>query len=385
MANISVSDITSGTVSGNGVFDVLMQSINAQLDGQYNLQRIKGADYASAYVASMEVAMRESIAFLLGKQQADKQADLIQKQIDVANLEMFIKQQQNDKDLELKDVQIDSGLYELNTLKPKQVEEINEKIESLNLEDSLKELQINTEISLKTKQLEDTLLNSTKQREATDKDIEAKSKQIEVLDEDILVKEQQIVSAKVEDQVKLLTINKELELKNKGIEKLDKDIELASQKIVTEQSQIVVQDTQRQLYEAQKDSFNIDAKVKVAKLLTDTWQIRRTTDDTLPPPYQLSDEPLNNAVIDVIESIGMTAIDTKNLYITNDVEIMVDGITQPVGSYVYTYKTNSVVLISNLTASTHTLKVNNTTISLGVATSYSLTLNENKTVTWLTT
>jgi len=92
MASISTSDLTQAsgvttstdgkyTVTGTGVFDDLMEAVNAHLDAQFNLGRLTGADYATVYLGAVQSSMQQSVAFILGKQQADKQADLIDKQI----------------------------------------------------------------------------------------------------------------------------------------------------------------------------------------------------------------------------------------------------------------------------------------------------------------
>jgi len=77
MAVIAITDITDGTVDGDGSFDKLMVSVNAHLESQFTQNRIKGSDYANVYLGSLQTAMAQAIAFELGKQQADKQADQI--------------------------------------------------------------------------------------------------------------------------------------------------------------------------------------------------------------------------------------------------------------------------------------------------------------------
>ena len=93
MANIDVSHLTSaatvgglgvdkkGVVTGSGVFDNLMEAVNVHLDAQYNSGRLTGAEYATVYLGALQGTIQQSIAFVLGEQQADKQADLIDKQI----------------------------------------------------------------------------------------------------------------------------------------------------------------------------------------------------------------------------------------------------------------------------------------------------------------
>ena len=92
MATINTSDLTQAsavststdgkyTVTGTGVFDDLMEGVNAHLEAQYNLGRLTGAEYATVYLGAMQSSLQNSVQFILGKQQADKQAELLTKQI----------------------------------------------------------------------------------------------------------------------------------------------------------------------------------------------------------------------------------------------------------------------------------------------------------------
>jgi len=77
MAQILISELTEGIVDGNGYFDELMKAATAHLEEQHKLGRIKGADYATVYLGAMQWAMQQAVAFALGRQQADKQAELL--------------------------------------------------------------------------------------------------------------------------------------------------------------------------------------------------------------------------------------------------------------------------------------------------------------------
>jgi len=80
MATIDVSDLTTKETDGTGVFDDLMETIQVRLEAEYQKGRLKGPDYAKVYLGAMESTISQSIGFVLGKQQADKQADLIAQQ-----------------------------------------------------------------------------------------------------------------------------------------------------------------------------------------------------------------------------------------------------------------------------------------------------------------
>ena len=71
--------------SGSGVFDKLMHAINGNILVQYESGRIKGPEYAQVYLGSMQTAVVEAMKFMLTKEQIDKDLDLKQAQIDKLN------------------------------------------------------------------------------------------------------------------------------------------------------------------------------------------------------------------------------------------------------------------------------------------------------------
>lgn len=102
---VTLEDLTTSEVGGSGVFDVLMRSVSAQIDYQYEKGRIQGGDFAKIYVASIEHALQQSINFLMTKDrsywetlnaQATAQIALAQRSraiadVKLAQLEMQIK------------------------------------------------------------------------------------------------------------------------------------------------------------------------------------------------------------------------------------------------------------------------------------------------------
>jgi len=79
-ADISVDELTNGSVvdkkwTGDKILDKLISVMDQNIDIQYDAGRIKGNDYASVYLGSMQTVISESIRFLLG-------ADLVNIQIE---------------------------------------------------------------------------------------------------------------------------------------------------------------------------------------------------------------------------------------------------------------------------------------------------------------
>lgn len=67
---VDLTDLTNGTLVDNtwvgaGVFDKLMAAVSSNIDGQYNLGRIKGTDYANVYLGGIQSVLAQSVTFLL--------------------------------------------------------------------------------------------------------------------------------------------------------------------------------------------------------------------------------------------------------------------------------------------------------------------------------
>ena len=87
---INIKQLTTGTIEGTGVFDEILKTMQVRLDDQYAKDRIKGTDYSKVYLGSMESAMGQSIAFLMGKDKAYNEALLIQAQVEKTELEKCV-------------------------------------------------------------------------------------------------------------------------------------------------------------------------------------------------------------------------------------------------------------------------------------------------------
>lgn len=78
---VSLDDLTQVEIDGNGVFDVLMRSIETHLAREHAANRITGDEYAKTYTNITAAVLAQSVQFLLGKagielQQAKTQAEL---------------------------------------------------------------------------------------------------------------------------------------------------------------------------------------------------------------------------------------------------------------------------------------------------------------------
>ena len=87
-------DITDGCPAGDGVFDQLMKSIKSHLMEEYTANRIRGSEYTQVYLQSLQTAMQQSIQWQLGAQIAENQAKLIEKQVEQAEKQLLLLEEQ---------------------------------------------------------------------------------------------------------------------------------------------------------------------------------------------------------------------------------------------------------------------------------------------------
>lgn len=281
----NIDELTTGTVDGTGAYDVLLKTYKAHLWEEYKQQRIRGTDYANAYIQLLSQGLGHISNYALQKAKLPLELQLLEAQIQKLGADTILTTKQGGlvdaqiystmKDVELKD-------YELKHIKPI-------------------ELQLRRE-ELKLKQQEIQL---------REKDIALKEKQLAMMDKELAFKE------------------KELQLKEKQLEatqyelehKLPAEVasvtaqaELYKQKVVTEKAQTdntvvgagSVIDRNNQVLAEQARGFDLDAKMKLSQLLVSTWNVRRNDDpDTAPADQKnkLDDITIGKAVQSYIDAV----------------------------------------------------------------------------------
>lgn len=213
MTAITNADLTTKTVGGTGVFDVLMSAAAAHLEAEFAKNRIKGTEYSEVYLGAMTQVLQTATQFLLTKQKADLEAQLLVKQI------ALVEQQK------------------LNAV------------------------------------TENTVL--------------------------------------VAQECKLRA---EYDLTMANILRVDQETALLAQKTASERAQTTelgvdensVLGRQKTLYQAQTDGFKRDAEQKAAKVMIDTWNVRRTTDEgtVADGTNMLNDVTVGRAVTKLLSGVG---------------------------------------------------------------------------------
>ena len=97
VAPLTIDDITSGSVTGTGIFDKLMATVAAQLQSEFQADRITKSDYGQVYVSALNATLAQAIQFLLTKDQAAIQAATLAAQYEKIALEKAQLQLQNEK------------------------------------------------------------------------------------------------------------------------------------------------------------------------------------------------------------------------------------------------------------------------------------------------
>lgn len=139
----------------------------------------------------------------------------------------------------------------------------------------------------------------------------------ELLEKQALLVVQQTANAVLEGAVLVAQeckLRAEFDLTTASILKTNQETALLSQKVATERAQVTalgvddnsVLGKQKILYQAQTDGFKRDAEQKAAKLMADTWNVRRTTDEATVADgtNQLNDAAVGRAIGKLLTGIG---------------------------------------------------------------------------------
>lgn len=267
---ITIDDLTEVKLDGNGVFDKLLQTTRLQLKQEFDSQRLKGQEYAQVLTAAITAVLQNAVIFLLQKDEAANKAALVEAQIALTEAQKDlvlaqIEREQDEKELTQAKVQLTLAQA---TLPAAEIRRIDSQITSAGFADLLTQAQ--------TEKVQQDVLNAIEQVLLT----KAQTAKI-TQDTTNAVQELQNLIA----QECLLRAQYDLTMEQKL--NMTAQTTLVQQKTATERAQVIetgvdensVIGRQKALYKAQSDGFLRDAEQKAAKILADTWNVRRTTDD----------------------------------------------------------------------------------------------------------
>jgi hypothetical protein len=308
---ISINDLTIGTLSGTGVFDKMMAAVNVQLKKQFNDNRITGDAYARAYENSVIAVLANATQFTLGKDTARWQAARAQMEARTAEIGATValielQKAKVDTAKAIYDMQTSGAQYGLTKLEAANAEQryclieaqVAEKVyqNQFLLPASLAEAQhkITSLLPLQTELAQEQIQAARGQTLDTRRDgitpiTGLIGRQKESLDLDNEIKQFNIDST-LPAQLAILNEQRESERA--------KTLDTRSDNVTTIVGSI---GKQKDLYDQQIDSFVKDGQYKVAKMYLDSWITQKTLDEGLTAPTQLT----NTNIDDVIEGVRL--------------------------------------------------------------------------------
>ena len=135
----NISELTSGELGGNGTFDIIMGTINAHIEHQFKLGRIRGTDFANTYMQAMQMALQQASSYAIAKAKLPLELQQLEAQNHKIATDIAVMTKQG-------------GLYDaqiIQTTKETQLKEYElTKIKPLELENA------KTEVKIKEQQIE---------------------------------------------------------------------------------------------------------------------------------------------------------------------------------------------------------------------------------------
>lgn len=208
------TDIVSGTVTGDGIFDTLMETATKHLLAQFESNRIRQEDYANAYIHIYEVTLQAALKAWLEK-------DLVAAQI-----------RQTEAGTAKIEAETAKTIAEMEMIQP-QIAKIEAETDKIKAETELLPLQ------------KDILLVEKDKIEAETAKIEAETT--------LLPEQLELLGAQVNNEKEKLKL-------------ITKQLELLGAQILAEQGKAA-------LYRRQIEGFDESYKEKILKILLDAWGI----------------------------------------------------------------------------------------------------------------
>lgn len=364
MVNLNIADVTvgSGTLSGDGAFDVFMQAAMVHLRQEYSDGRINGDKYADAYIAIMNNVLNTAAQFAVNKANLFLQNELTEEQKELIRAQAAQVRRETvsmDNRDALTDAQTGQVKAETGAVNSKidltvaQKDQVIRETTSMDVRDQLTTAQKDQVIGeTNSIQYKDLLVQEqTKQVNAETQAItskvlltEAQTKHVEKETENLTYQGDLIQAQTLQTQAETTSIGVRDGLTKAQTNKVSKEIdaidsqilvntstievnnankELIKQKRFTEEAQVsntYDQPTkqvegligkQKEVYTAQIKGFKDDALQKAAKLFVDTWSVRKSTDTDgtlVDGRNKLEDVNIGKAITALGDSVGIPGL-----------------------------------------------------------------------------
>ena len=318
MTDITINDLTLTTLEGTGVFDVLMRATKTHLEAEFNKNRIKGPEYSTVYLGSLESVMRTSLEFLLQRQKISLEAQLMEQQVLVAQAEVekanaqveLTKQQVLQSKVELEILQLNKAKI------PAEIAHLNAQTALLGQQVLVAQAEVekaNAQVDLVKQQV----LQSKGELEILQLSKGKIPAEIAHLQAQTALLGQQKLNAVIEGEVltgQVCKLKAEYDLLMLQKDRTTAETSLLTQKIATERAQTTeigvdtnsILGRQKNLYLAQTEGFARDAEQKAAKLMADIWNVQRTTDEGIKPTVEAAntDAFIGRAIKKMLSGVG---------------------------------------------------------------------------------
>jgi len=270
LEKIPLSEVTTGTVDGTGVFDVLMRTVSAHVRAEYSSGRITGSEYSKVYINSIQAALGAGIQFVVQRDGALWQAITAQAAVIAAKV----------------------------SLEATKIEYLNTQMRARNLQAEY----ALTKIKLSN---EDAAYGVSKYNLETmlPEQLNALLEQIKLTKEQIEVQRAQTVNNRTDGTIVAGIMGKQKEVFTEQINLTKEQIEVQrAQTLNTRTDGITIVGSvgkQKELYTQQITSYQRDAEVKAAKMFTDAWITMKSIDEGLLPPANFENTSLNAILADI--------------------------------------------------------------------------------------
>ena len=268
------TEVTEGTLNGNGLFDLLMASTKVHLEEEFTNNRIRGKEYADVYLGGIQAVLQNTIQYLVGNALTKEQRIKLESENELVQIEI----DKGKAAIALTEVETAKAQYELTYIFPLQKSKLEAEVTLLTTQ-NLNEYYKYTYLLPLEKEL--LTANITKANS-------------EVA---LLIAQTNDVNYKVNN------------LYPKELEKATAEIALINARTVSENSQLALNNAQVSLLEKQKEGFLRDAEQKLAKIMTDTWNTSKTVEENTQVPDYLKDNFINKIIAVSLNGVGVTNLD----------------------------------------------------------------------------
>ena len=299
-----VARLTTQSLAGTGVFDILMKTTKLHLMEEYTANRITGEEYTTVYLGALNSVMSASIQFLLNFQQEEK----IQSEIALVRQKTVTELANTDNDIPLGlGFNGDANIEGLVALQKEKLE-LEKDLASAQIIQSTRDgaltgQKIVTELAQTSDNISQAGLNAMGYNVEVSVEGAMRAQIDKAAKETILLEQKVATEVAQTSDVKPITLG-EMDsttlidgLAKTAREKAAAEVTLLSQKANTELAQTDdtmkmgvpylnaatavtgMIGTQKALYQAQADGFKRDAEQKAAKILTEAWSIDASSGD----------------------------------------------------------------------------------------------------------